>query len=221
MFDALPLDTQEALKASEFMVKYDAKEQILRQEENSNDVFYILYGKVRIILYTHLGHKLSFTDIRAKQSFGELSAIDDLPRSANVVAVEDTALIRIPGETFKQLLLDHPDFSMHIMQQVTMLVRRLNQRMYELTSLDGKHRIYSELLRLAEQGDPLNNSGSIFVLNPPTHAEIASRVNSHREAVSRVYAALMKEGLLEKQSKKLILHNTHLLLERINAQLAT
>lgn len=218
LLGALPAAVQKELKAHEFTVKYERKEQILRQEEDSKEVFYINYGKVRITLYTQHGYKLSFTDIHAGQSFGELSAIDLQPRSANVVAVEETSLIRISQHKFKALLETHPQFANFVMCQMTAMIRRLNSRMYELSALDGTHRIYAELLRLSENADTVDDS--ISVLNPPTHAEIASRINSHREAVSRVYNALQDEGILEKRSKELLLTNIHILEERIAAKLA-
>ena len=219
LLSALPASVQKELKAHEYTVKYGRKEQILRQEEDSKEVFYINYGKVRITLYTQHGYKLSFTDIHAGQSFGELSAIDLKPRSANVVAVEETSLIRISQHKFKALLEAHPEFTDFVMRQMTAMIRRLNSRMYELSALDGTHRIYAELLRLSEDGDIVD--GCVSVLNPPTHAEIASRINSHREAVSRVYNALHDEGILEKRSKELLLTNIHILEERIAEKLAT
>ena len=218
LLDALPLSVKQELKSPEYTVKYTRKEQILRQEDDSKDVFYINYGKVRITLYTQHGYKLSFTDIHAGQSFGELSAIDMQPRSANVLAVEETSVIRISQVKFKSLLEAHPDFANFVMRQMSAMIRRLNSRMYELSALDGTHRIYAELLRIGEEG--VNTNGQFSVLNPPTHAEIASRINSHREAVSRVYNALQDEGILEKRSKELLLSNLHILEQRIEEKLA-
>ena len=214
---ALPASVQKELKAHEYTVKYGRKEQILRQEEDSKEVFYINYGKVRITLYTQQGYRLSFTDVYAGQSFGELSAIDLKPRSANVVAVEETSLTRIPYLKFQALLKEYPEFAQFVMRQMSAMIRRLNDRMYELSALDGTHRIYAELLRIAEDGE--ERDGLLIVDNPPTHAEIASRINSHREAVSRTYHTLMEEGLLEKRSKQLVFSDLGPLHARIDSVL--
>lgn len=218
LLDALPEPVRQELKSAEFTVKHPMKAQILRQEDDSKDVFYINYGKVRITLYTQQGYRLSFTDIHAGQSFGELSAIDQRPRSANVLAVEETSLTRIPYAKFQELLKAHPDFARFVMCQMSAMIRRLNDRMYELSALDGTHRIYAELLRIAEDG--VDHDGLLIVDNPPTHAEIASRISSHREAVSRTYHALIDEGLLEKRSKQLVFSDLTPLQQRIETVLA-
>lgn len=214
LLEALPQAVRRSLLAQKHTVKYEPGAQILRQEEDTRDVFFINYGKVRVTFYTEKGDRLSFTEMYAGQSFGELSAIDLRPRTANVVAIEETSLTRIRNTQFRSLLRNHPDFAHFVMCQMTALIRRLNARMYELRALDAKHRIYAELLRMAENGQLEN--GQIIIDNPPTHTEIAARINSHREAVSRIYRALIREDLLEKASKKLILKDPQILQERID-----
>lgn len=215
LLDALPKAVQQTLRAEAYSVKYPAKAHVLDQEDNSGDVFYIHYGRVRVTLYTERGHKLSFTEITAGQSFGEISAIDSMPRSANVVTLQPTLVTRIPQTLFLSLLETQPHFAQYVMRQMSTLIRRLNDRLYELSTLDGTHRIYAELLRIAAQGEA--DGDAMLARNPPTHAEIAARVNSHREAVSRVYRDLRLDGLLEKKSRLLIIRNPHILQQRIDA----
>lgn len=186
----------------------------MRQDDSSKDVFIINYGKVLVTFYTERGNKLSFTEMQAGQSFGELSAVDLKPRSANVLAIEETSLTCIKHHKFKSLLGEYPEFAHFIMCQMSTMIRRMHARMYELSALDGTHRIYAELLRIAENG--YIDNGRVIVNNPPTHAEIACRINSHREAVSRTYRALIKDGLLEKYSKQLVITRPDDLQQRID-----
>jgi len=218
LLDALPESVSTALKTKQFTLKYPAGAQILRQDDSSKDVFFINYGKVLVTFYTERGVKLSFVEMRAGQSFGELSAIDLKPRSANVIAVEETSLTRIKYTEFRKLLQKFPEFAQFVMCQMSTMIRRLHNRVYELSALDGTHRIYAELLRLA--GDDDTNSGRIVINNPPTHAEIACRIHSHREAVSRTYRALIKEELLEKHSKQLVITRAEILQQRIDQRLS-
>ena len=212
--EALPPAVRQALKAKKYTVKYLPGAQILRQEDDSKDVFFINYGKVLVTFYTERGDKLSFAEMRAGQSFGELSAIDLKPRSANVLAVEETSLTRIGHLKFQSLLKAHPGFSHFVMCQMSAMIRRLHNRMYDLRALDSTHRIYAELLRLAENGEI--DGRRITINNPPTHAEIAARINSHREAISRTYRKLIKDSLLEKRSKQLIIIDSGVLQQRID-----
>ena len=217
LLEALPVSVAQALKTKQFTLKYPSGTQILRQDDGSKDVFFINYGKVLVTFYTERGDKLSFVEMQAGESFGELSAIDLKPRSANVVAMEDTSLIRIKHHQFEAWLQNYPKFSHYIMRQMSAMIRRLNSRMYELTALDGIHRIYAELLRIAEYGTTEN--GKVTIINPPTHAEIACRIHSHREAVSRTYRALINDGLLEKSSRQLVITQPDILQQRIDKHL--
>ena len=211
---SLPDSVRQSLKDKNHTIKYSRGAQILRQEEDSRDIFYFNYGTKLITFYTEKGDKLSFTEMSAGNSFGELSAIDSQPRSANILALEETSLTRIGHQQFQALLKLYPEFTHYVMCQMTAMIRRLHNRVYELSALDGTHRIYAELLRLAENGQQEN--GRIIVHNPPTHTEIAARVNSHREAVSRTCCALMKDGLLDKGPRQLIIIEPDVLRQRID-----
>ncbi|MCP4008077.1 MAG: Crp/Fnr family transcriptional regulator [Proteobacteria bacterium] len=214
LLEALPDNVRQSLKAKQFALKYPPGAQILRQDDSSKDVFFINYGKVLVTFYTERGNKLSFTEMHAGQSFGELSAIDLERRSANVLAIEETLLTRIEHHKFEALLRSHPTFAHFVMCQMSAMIRRQHNQMYELSALDGTHRIYAELLRMAKNGAPDN--GRVIIDNPPTHVEIACRINSHREAVSRTYRALIKDGLLEKHSRRLIITQPDVLQQRID-----
>ena len=67
-------------------------------------------------------------------------------------------------------------------------VRSLTERLFELIALNVQTRIHCELLRLAQGGE--QRGGIIEIRNPPTHAELANRIGTHREAVTRELTAL-------------------------------
>src|SRR3954467_14024507 len=57
--------------------------------DESRDVYFVLEGKVRVTIYSESGREVSFRDLDAGATFGELAAIARKPRSANVVALTD------------------------------------------------------------------------------------------------------------------------------------
>jgi CRP/FNR family cyclic AMP-dependent transcriptional regulator len=86
--------------------------------------------------------------------------------------------------------------------QIRMLANRVN----EFTTLDVRHRIYAELLRLSRPEAGKEKRGVISP--PPVHAEIAARVSSRREAVAREFKALERAGLLERRRGAIVLTDT-------------
>jgi CRP-like cAMP-binding protein len=178
---------------------FKARDLIIGHGDESFDVLFMLAGLARVNIYSPDGYRVSFREISRGAIFGELSALDGAPRSASVESVEDCVVVIMRRQDFAEALAEHPPFMMAVMKHLTAQVRRLTTRVVEFSTLDVRHRVQAELLRLA--GDTEANEA---ILSPaPTHAEIASRISTHREAVTREIAWLEGRGLVAKQGRSL------------------
>jgi CRP-like cAMP-binding protein len=176
---------------------YAREQRIIGHQDDTNDVYFIVRGQVRATIYSASGKEVSFRDLGAGMSIGELSAIDGAPRSANVIALTESVLASMPAESFREILRDHPEVSARVMTYLVNLVRKLSDRIVEFGVLAVRNRIHSELLRLALD---VAGNRNIATLSPaPKHADIASRVATHREAVTRELNALAGDGLIDRQ----------------------
>ena len=180
-------------------------DQIVRENDRDSNFYIIDSGRVRVTLFSSEGKEVSFIDLAAGENFGELSVIDGLPRSANVIALADTQITIVPAQQFVALLETNPQVCFEILKQVTGIVRRLCDRIFEYSTLDVLSRICLEILRLAEGNIDLD--GVARISNPPTQTEMASRISCAREGVSRELARLEKTGIISKASKKLIVND--------------
>jgi len=174
---------------------------ILSHRDQGSDVFMIISGQVRATHYSRNGKEVTFRELGAGELFGELSAIDGKPRSAHVVTLADSTIGRMSAEVFWTVLRGHPDFAELMLEKLTSQVRLLSDRVVEFSTLGVKNRIHTELLRLAREQEPSDNRADISPV--PTHAYIASRVSTHREAVTRELNGLIQSGLLEKKKRTL------------------
>lgn len=179
---------------------YGVGELIIGHLDQSFDVLFLLTGSARVNLYSSVGQRVSFREIDEGAIFGELSALDGLPRSASVEAVSSCSVAVMPRNLFTQALRNHPVFMNAVMVHLTQQIRKLTGRVFEFSTLTVRNRIHAELLRLAE---PLGNSNEATLLIPPTHEEIASRISTHREAVSRELSRLEEIGLIVKHGRAL------------------
>jgi CRP-like cAMP-binding protein len=75
-----------------------------------------------------------------------------------------------------------------MVRRLVSTVRSLTERLFELSALNVQTRIHCELLRLAQGGEL--RGGIIEIHDPPTHADFANRIGTHREAVTRELRAL-------------------------------
>ena len=174
-------------------------------DENNRDVFFIISGTVRVTIYSLSGKEITFRDQMAGQMFGELSAIDGRPRSAHVLALTESTLAFMSPGDFWKVVHQYPAVAAKILKNLTNLIRLLSERVIEFSVLGVNNRIHAELLRLARED--VRNDGTAVISPAPTHAEIASRVSTHREAVSRELSALGRSGLLAKQANALLIQD--------------
>jgi CRP-like cAMP-binding protein len=119
----------------------------------------------------------------------------------------------MPGSTFRELLHSEPGLAQGLLPRLTRTIRALTTRVYEFSTLAVNNRIQAELLRLASLG-PKDGKGARIV-PAPTHVEIASRVSTHREAVTRELTHLAKIGIIERRKAALIVKDVDRLAEMV------
>lgn len=162
--------------------------------EETRDVFFLVSGEAHVLLYSPNGDEVRVQTIHAPAMFGEVAALDSGPRSASVIAASDVSLARMTQADFRRCLDESPAAALWLARHLTTIVRRLTGRVFELSALSVSERIWCELARLASERPA--EGGTIRIAPAPTHAEIASRVGTHREAVTRELQMLAREKIL-------------------------
>lgn len=181
---------------------YPKDTEIIPHMGQDDDVFFIASGSVRVTIFSFSGKEISYEELGSGTMFGELSAIDGRPRTANVITLEETRIGRLSASSYWTLLNRYPEIAAAAMIRLAGLVRFLVDRVYQYGALDVKDRIRMEILRLA--GEHLSGENRASISNFPTHKDIASRVNTHREAVTRELNELSRNGLIEQQGRVLV-----------------
>jgi CRP/FNR family cyclic AMP-dependent transcriptional regulator len=183
--------------------RFAPDEQIIDRTSDSREVFFIVEGRVRVVNYSLSGREISFDELEGGEFFGELAAIDGGPRSANVVALADTLVALMSPERFTGLVTEHPSPALTIMRRLAAIIRASTGRIMDLSTLAAHDRVRAEILRLARPC--LRADGTAHISPIPIHADIASRVSTTRETVSRVFGDLTRHGLLKRAPHALIL----------------
>ena len=179
------------------------KEWIVDYQDQSNDVFFVVSGTVRVTIQSISGRAVLLREINAGEFFGELAAIDNQPRSAGILAVTDAVVARMPAAVFRNVVHAFPDVCDQLLALLAAQIRQLANRIHEFTTLTVPHRIYAELLRLSRP--ERSHSHRAIISPPPVHAEIAARVSTRREAVAREFKSLERAGLIERRRGAIVL----------------
>jgi CRP-like cAMP-binding protein len=197
----LPEGLQHAFRARARVIHARRDQIVVAEGIEATDVYLIASGRVKISMFARHGRETILRDMGAGLLFGELAAIDGRPRSASVVAIEDATLYHLSGDEFVAFLRDTPSAGLWMARHLSRRVRDLTDRIVELTTMPVNTRLHCELMRLGlEYGVA---AGAAVIERFPTHSDLASRIGTHREAITRELGHLRKEKIIQQAGRRM------------------
>ncbi len=163
------------------------------------------------------GQEVAFGHVLRVGYFGEMSAIDGKYRSASVVAVENSLVLVVPPSLFMEILNENSSAAMQVLRRLSHIVRTVDDRIMDLSTLRAVKLVYVEVLRLIEHDE---TSGQCLIRHLPIQRELARRASTTHETVSRVFAELKREGIAERKGRTLFIHDKSRLEEMTEALIA-
>lgn len=203
--DLLPDNLAEALSSMATRVHARKGQMLIAQGSDADDVYLIVSGRVNISVFSVNGRETILREMGPGRLIGEMAAIAGLPRSANVVVVEDAVLALVSAAAFRSFLMDVPGAGYWMAMQLAARVRNLTDKSAEFASQPVAARLINELLRLSAGSAEADES--VVIKDLPTHADLAARIGTHREAVTRELRQLTREGLIHQSGRKMEIHS--------------
>jgi CRP-like cAMP-binding protein len=174
--------------------KYPARHFIISAEDDvGDDIYFVIDGAVRATIYTDAGREVSFLSFSNGDSIGEFSALDEAPRSTDVVAEKESLVARLPAEQFRKLVKSNPDISHALLMLMIGHLRRLSKRVIDFNAKTADERLRDEILTLARTR--AGDADEVLIDRPPTQSQMASVVFSSRESVAREMGRMRKAGV--------------------------
>jgi CRP/FNR family cyclic AMP-dependent transcriptional regulator len=186
-------------------------EVVLDCGDETNDVFFIVEGSVRIAFHTMSGDEAILNELGVGEHFGELAAIDGIRRSATVTALSRTRLCVVSAAGFMDLALSSPAFGRRLLCLLSTRLRVKDERLIEFATLTVRQRLIAELLRLSRR----RGGGERVLSPPPVQRVLAARIGTQRETVSRELAEMARAGLLTVSRQAIVLHSPEQLREEV------
>ena len=182
------------------VVRSFPKNSVLVQEGDKSDQFYILLsGKLKVFLADDDGKEIVVDMLSPKQYFGEM-ALDGESRSASVMTVEASKLAVVQREDFKRFLAENPDAAFALIVTLIRRARNLTRTIGNLALLDVYGRVARLLIDNARE-----ESGKLVVTEKMSQQEIAQRIGSSREMVSRILGDLKEGGYLSIDGGRIVI----------------
>lgn len=199
----------EALAAQLAWRHVPAGEHVISRDAADRDVYLVVSGRVQVGAFSVGGKQVTYCEIGAGDLFGELAAIDGRARSADVIAIQDSLLASMRPEVLRRLLAEHRGPNEWLLRRLTGTVREMTDRVFDLSTLGVRNRVHAELLRLARLGEVL---GNVARIDPaPRQSEIANRVSTYREQVTREISLLTVQGVVARDGHCLVVQDMALL----------
>jgi CRP-like cAMP-binding protein len=135
-----------------------------------------------------------------------MAVIDEEPRSAHVIAMEESSLLVLRREDFHARLKQSPHVAIALLRELSRRLRRADEKIASLVLLDVNGRVANLLLRMAEE------EKDDRITRRLTHHTIAQMIGSSRETVSRTMRNLVDRGVIEVSRRQIVLKDRHSLM---------
>ena len=211
LFAALPIPAIEDLTARVVVRRVGANVTVVSQDETSDAVYMIMAGRVKVAISGDNGREVTLAVLRPGDSFGEMSMFDQAPRSASCTTLEPTTMLVLSRDEVMKHLAAHPRTAMNLLTEMARRLRKADQAIAQLALCDVNERLVLRLVGLARE-EGTNSPDGVVVRRRPTQQELANRVGSCRETISRAYNQLARDGLIIARGRSLVV--TPALLER-------
>ena len=189
-----PAELQRVVEATRERT-YPKNSVILFEDDPGDALFVVAQGQVKVVLIGEDGREVILSVLGPSEFFGEMALIDDEPRSAHVIAMEDSSLIVLRREDFKGILKQSPGIAVALLKELSRRLRRVDEKVGSLVLLDVNGRVAQLLLELADE------EGGERITRRLTHHTIAQMIGSSRETVSRTMRELVDRGLIDVSRK--------------------
>ncbi len=181
---------------------------ILFEDDPGDSLFVVRDGRVKVVLVGEDGREVILGMLSVGEHFGELALIDDQPRSAHVIAMEDSTVLVLRREDFRRRVEASPSVAWALLSELSRRLRVADGKIGGLVLLDVPGRIARLLLDFAQAGE------SNTIEKPLTHQTIAQMIGASRETVSRAMRDFQDEGWISVERRRITLSNPDALKNR-------
>lgn len=172
---------------------------ILFEDDPGDALYLVASGQVKVVLIGEDGREVILSVLGEGAFFGEMALLDDEPRSAHVIAMEDSVVLALRREDFRARLRASPEVAIALLKELSRRLRRADDQIGSLVLLDVGGRVAELLVRLADE------EGGDRITRKLTHATIAQMIGSSRETVSRTMRDLQDKHLVTVTRQEIVL----------------
>ena len=181
---------------------------IIAAGDTTESLYVLISGRLKVMMSDDEGREVILAILGPNEYFGEMGLIDDLTRSASVVALEACEVLSLSKRDFKRCLAENFEMAMTVMRGLVKRLREADQKIGSLALMDVYGRVARLLLEMSE-----TVNGQKVVTKKLAKQDIAKMIGASREMVSRVMKDLQSGGYIEVRPGSIFLHDTILTID--------
>jgi CRP/FNR family cyclic AMP-dependent transcriptional regulator len=174
--------------------RYKKGDVIFHKTDLSTDLYIVNSGRLKAVLGDEDGSEMVLAQFEKGAFFGELSLLDGKGRSATIVADSDAELAILTKDIFLELLYREPKITVELMATLVERLRKADEMIESLAFLEVGERLIRTFLETAATGGA--GAKGFLKAGKQTHKELAARIGSSREAVSKCMKVLSAKGII-------------------------
>lgn len=211
LFSGFASDELDSLIALSKTVIFKARTTVCRKGDLGDALYIVIAGKLKVSSQSEDGREAILAILEDGETFGEMSLLDERPRSASVIAVQDSELLVIQRQDFIGYLEHNPRVSISLLGILCQRLRLMDNMMEDMRFLGIRSRLAKTLSRLALQHGRTNGNGSIRIDLKLSQEDLGNLICATRESVNKHLKAWEDEGVLNMSQNNFIINRLELL----------
>jgi CRP-like cAMP-binding protein len=203
IFADVPDDDLQKLAGLAARKRYPKDGVVFFENEAGDTLYMVAQGRVKVTILGDDGREIILSVLGPGEFFGEMALLDNEPRSATTIAAEDSELLSVARADFEGVLNHNPGIMGSLIKVLTARLRHANHQISTLALLDVYGRVARVILEMARDDGKRLKDGRIS-FHRPTHQEIANRIGTTRETVTRMLKDLQRQNLIKVTGKEIV-----------------
>ena len=177
---------------------------LCHQGDETDEVYFLVSGRIEVSTISPTGARILHATVDRPQFLGELAIFGSIPRTADLLTLEDSEVWHVDGERFVGFVTANTTAARQVLAALARQVRASQAFVDDLLFLDLRGRVAKRLLQMGTPSlDELPADGT--VIPEVTHADLASLCGGSRENVSRILSDLQRRGVIKRDGHRYVL----------------
>lgn len=193
---------------------FNTGETVLLRDEPLPCLYVVARGRLKLSAINANGREQILRELGPGSFYGEMALFTDVKSEGDLIATEDSVVCLLESHALREVLAESPEVAWRIVQTLADRLIAAERTIADLALLDVGERLAAELLRLAKANG--KNEDELRFELPVSWAQLAAKLGTTPESLSRRLKGLTKAGLVQVRGREVIIEDPQGLAEQVN-----